>query len=70
MLYGKGEIIENNGLVRLIFNINFRRPSDKSLRSDNVHTELTTRRVFANSLESRMLSDFNNIIPMLEKEWG
>ena len=40
ILFGKGSIIvTDNGNVVLNFRVKFRRPTDGSLRTDNIHTQ-------------------------------
>lgn len=70
ILYGKGSIIEiDEGRVILQFKIKFRRPSDQSIRSDNIYTRLNERE-FVESLKSKLTNDFSVIIDLLRKTWG
>lgn len=68
ILLSKGSIIELDDKVRLVFRIKFRRPSDESLRSDNIHTELEAR-AFRESLRSKYINDFSSIITLLKDTW-
>ncbi len=70
ILYGKGAIIQvNDNEVVLHFRIKFRRPTDQSIRSDNIHTVVDTRS-FVESLKSKLTNDFSMIINLLKRTWN
>ncbi|MDY4997340.1 MAG: hypothetical protein SO108_06570 [Bacilli bacterium] len=70
LLYGKGSIIAvNNDEVELKFKVKFRRPSDMSVRADNIHT-VNEERGMIESLKSKLSNDFTIIINLLKITWG
>ena len=70
MLFGKGSIIPTTeGKVVLNFRVKFRRPTDASLRTDNIHTKALERK-FVESLRSKLSNDFSEIINLLRSTWN
>lgn len=70
LLYGKGTIDPINAdEVILNFRVKFRRPTDHSLRSDNVHTTILGRD-YIESLKSKLSNDFSIIINLLRDTWN
>ena len=69
LLYGKGSIdpVDESNVI-LKFRVKFRRPTDASLRSDNVHT-MTLDRDYVESLKSKLSNDFSVIINLLRDTW-
>ena len=62
ILFGKGSIIvTDNGNVVLNFRVKFRRPTDGSLRTDNIHTQ-SEERAYVETLKSKLSNDFSEII--------
>lgn len=69
ILYGKGSIDPIDNEIILKFRVKFRRPTDASLRSDNIHT-VRKRREFIESLKSKLINDFSSIMRLLADEWN
>lgn len=68
LLYGKGSIFPiDNGII-LKFRVKFRRPTDMSVRADNIHTNNTDRE-YVESLKSKLTNDFSTIIRILFHAW-
>ncbi len=70
LLYGKGTInsVENDKIV-LRFRVKFRRPTDLSVRSDNIHTRNDSRE-YLESLKSKLSNDFSNVMDLLRRTWN
>lgn len=70
LLYGKGTIdpIDDSNVI-LNFRVKFRRPTDQSLRADNIHTSILGRD-YVESLKSKLSNDFSIIINLLRDTWG
>lgn len=70
LLYGKGTInsVDNNKIV-LRFRVKFRRPTDLSVRSDNIHTKNDSRE-YLESLKSKLSNDFSNVMELLRRTWN
>lgn len=70
ILFGKGSIIvTDNGNVVLNFRVKFRRPTDGSLRTDNIHTQ-SEERAYVETLKSKLSNDFSEIIYLLRDTWN
>lgn len=69
LLYGKGSIDPVEDGIILKFRVKFRRPTDMSVRSDNIHTN-STKREYVESLKSKLTNDFSSIIRILWNTWG
>jgi len=69
ILYGKGSIDPVDDHIILKFRVRFRRPTDISIRSDNIHTK-NDEREYIESLKSRLTNDFSSIIRILYETWG
>lgn len=71
LLYGKGDIIEyDNDKIIFKFNIKFRRPGDRSIRSDNKYTVVSDSKKLEYSVESRFYRDFIEIKKLIENSWN
>lgn len=70
LLYGKGTIdpVDDSNVI-LNFRVKFRRPTDQSLRADNIHTNIFGRD-YVESLKSKLANDFSVIINLLRDTWG
>lgn len=68
ILFGKGSIDPIDDDVILKFRTKFRRPNDKSIRADNVHTK-NNNREYIESLKSKLTNDFSSIIRILRETW-
>ena len=69
ILFGKGSIDPVGDGVILKFRVKFRRPTDQSLRADNIHTVLPERD-YTESVNSRFMNDFSSIIRLLKDVWN
>ena len=69
ILFGKGSIDPVGDGVILKFRVKFRRPTDQSLRADNIHTVLPERD-YTESVNSRLMNDFSSIIRLLKDVWN
>lgn len=68
LLYGKGSIVPVDDGIILKFRVKFRRPTDMSVRADNIHTN-NADRDYVESLKSKLTNDFSSIIRILTSTW-
>lgn len=69
ILFGKGSIIPtSDDKIVLKFRVKFRRPTDSSLRTDNIHTQ-NAEREYVETLKSKLSNDFSEIIHLLRETW-
>ena len=71
LLLSKGEILKiDDDFIKFKINVKFRKPDDQSLRSDNIHSTITTTGTGKENLASKFFNDFFYLQITLKKEFG